>query len=114
MELMVESPFKTNDQIELAIDILNTHKMDVVINGVTNEDDIFYKQKRLTSLEPVSNNIYIVTLGNERDYIYRQTGGIFLSKYKHFIKSKNIFKQKNWKHCTNLKILNLESKMNLI
>ena len=40
LELMAESPFKTVDQIELAIDILQTHTMDVVI-GVTNEDDIF-------------------------------------------------------------------------
>ena len=49
--------------------------MDVVI-GVTNEDDIFYKHNGV-SLQPVSNNIYISNLRFERDYIYRQTGGIF-------------------------------------
>ena len=73
---MAESPFKTVDQIELAIDILQTHTMDVVI-GVTNEDDIFYKHNGV-SLQPVSNNIYISNLRFERDYIYRQTGGIFI------------------------------------
>ena len=90
LELMAESPFKTVDQIELAIDILQTHTMDVVI-GVTNEDDIFYKHNGV-SLQPVSNNIYISNLRFERDYIYRQTGGIFLSRYQHVLKSKNIFK----------------------
>ena len=76
------------DNIELYSQLLSNLCSTALLK---NEDDIFYKHNGV-SLQPVSNNIYISNLRFERDYIYRQTGGIFLSRYQHVLKSKNIFK----------------------
>ena len=61
-----------------AINVMRTHSVDKVI-GVIPEDSIFYRHSG-SGLEVVGNNYENNLLRLEREYLYRQTGGITLCK----------------------------------
>ena len=86
IELTAESPFRSSFYINKSINIMRTHDVNVVI-GVIPEDDSFYKHTG-AGLEVIGNN-HSSKLRLERNYIYRQCGGINLRKYEHYIKDQD-------------------------
>ena len=66
--------------IEKAINVMRVHDVDKVI-GVIPEESIIYKHDG-SSLISLDNNHNQTKLRLERDYFYRQTGGISLTKSK--------------------------------
>ncbi len=89
LELTAESPFRSTSYINKAINVMRVHDVDKVL-GVITEDSIFYSHSG-SGLELVGNNYDSDLLRLERDYLYRQCGGITLSKREcYFDDEKNI------------------------
>ena len=76
MELTAESPFRKTSYIDKAINVMRVHDVDKVL-GVLPDDSLFYRHKG-SGLEKVGNDSN--DLKYEREYLYRQGGGIMLSK----------------------------------
>jgi glycosyltransferase involved in cell wall biosynthesis len=80
LELTPDAPFRSSLYINKAINVMRVHRVDRVL-GVTEDDAIFYNSTG-KGLKPIGNinNSYLLRF--ERDYLYRQAGGIsLLSKY---------------------------------
>lgn len=86
LELIVEFPFRSTSYIDKAINVMRTHSVDKVI-GVIPEDSIFYRHSG-SGLEVVGNNYENNLLRLEREYLYRQTGGITLCKKETYEENK--------------------------
>ena len=78
LELTAESPFRSTSYINKAINVMRVHDVDKVL-GVITEDSIFYKHSG-SGLKLVGNDFDSNLLRLERDYLYRQCGGITLTK----------------------------------
>lgn len=78
LELTAESPFRSTSYINKAINVMRVHDVDKVL-GVITEDSIFYKHSG-SGLKIVGNDFDSNLLRLERDYLYRQCGGITLTK----------------------------------
>jgi len=76
MELTAESPFRKTSYIDKAINVMRVHDVDKVL-GVLPDDSMFYRHKG-SGLEKVGNDSN--DLKYEREYLYRQGGGIMLSR----------------------------------
>ena len=89
LELTAESPFRSTSYINKAINVMRVHDVDKVL-GVITEDSVFYSHSG-SGLELVGNDYDSNVLRLERDYLYRQCGGITLSKREcYFDDDKNI------------------------
>jgi len=88
VDLTVDTPFRSSFYIEKAINTMRVHRVDVVL-GVMPEDDMFYHHDG-TGLKPIGNNSHVSELRLEREYIYRQSGGLTVIKWKHFIENKGL------------------------
>tara|TARA_B100001059_G_C17829645_1_gene583730 strand:+ start:85 stop:1479 length:1395 start_codon:yes stop_codon:yes gene_type:complete len=91
MEITPDYPLRNYFYMEKAINVMRVHDVDRVI-GVIPEDSVIYKHNG-SGLEMIGNNIFDNKLRLEREYIYRHTGGISLSK-KSYFESKNDIKKK--------------------
>ncbi len=80
LELTPDYPMRNSFYIEKAINVMRVHDVDKVI-GVIPEESIIYKHDG-SSLISLDNNHNQKKLRLERDYFYRQTGGISLTKSK--------------------------------
>lgn len=76
MELTAESPFRKTSYVDKAINVMRVHDVDKVL-GVLPDDSMFYRHEG-SGLERVGNDSN--DLKYEREYLYRQGGGILLSK----------------------------------
>mgnify|MGYP001418087708 CR=1 FL=1 len=76
LEITAESPFRKTSYIDKAINVMRVHDVDKVL-GVLTDDSMFYRHKG-SGLEKVGNDSN--DLKYEREYLYRQGGGIMLSK----------------------------------
>tara|TARA_B100000780_G_scaffold102373_1_gene71556 strand:+ start:9209 stop:10615 length:1407 start_codon:yes stop_codon:yes gene_type:complete len=76
LELTAESPFRKTSYIDKAINVMRVHDVDKVL-GVLPDDSMFYRHKG-SGLEKIGNDSN--ALKYEREYLYRQGGGIMLSK----------------------------------
>ena len=89
LELTAESPFRSSSYINKAINVMRVHDVDKVL-GVITEDSVFYSHSG-SGLELVGNDYNSDKLRLERDYLFRQCGGITLSKREcYFDSEKNI------------------------
>ena len=80
MILNVEYPLRTKLYIEKAINVMRIYDVDVVV-GVSAENDIFFNHTG-SGLKVIGNELNINSMRIERDYIYRQVGGMKLLKSK--------------------------------
>ena len=78
MELTGESPFRSTTYINKAIHVMQVHNVDKVL-GVIVEDAVFYKHIG-SGLQLVGNDYDRDLLRFERDYLYRQCGGLTLTR----------------------------------
>jgi glycosyltransferase involved in cell wall biosynthesis len=76
LELTAESPFRKTSYIEKAINVMRVHDVDKVL-GVLPDDSKLYRHTG-SGLKKLGNDTN--TLRYEREYLYRQSGGIMLSK----------------------------------
>ena len=76
LEITAESPFRKTSYIDKAINVMRVHGVDKVL-GVLPDDSMFYRHKG-SGLEKVGNDSN--DLKYEREYLYRQGGGIMLSR----------------------------------
>ena len=88
VDLTVDTPFRSSFYIEKAINTMRVHGVDVVL-GVMPEDDMFYHHDG-TGLKPIGNNSHVSELRLEREYIYRQSGGLTVMKWGHFVEKKGL------------------------
>tara|TARA_B100000780_G_C21116809_1_gene451962 strand:- start:2382 stop:2993 length:612 start_codon:yes stop_codon:yes gene_type:complete len=89
LELTAESPFRSTSYINKAINVMRVHDVDKVL-GVITEDSVFYRHSG-SGLKLVGNDYDSDLLRLERDYLYRQCGGITLTKREcYFNDEKNI------------------------
>jgi len=82
LELTSESPFRSTYYIEKAINVMRVHGVDKVL-GVIPEDSMFFRHSG-SGLELIGNDFDNNLLRLEREYIYRQCGGITLTKRECF------------------------------
>jgi len=80
MILNIEYPLRTRLYIEKAINVMRIYDVDVVV-GVSVENDIFFNHTG-SGLKVIGNELSINSMRIERDYIYRQVGGMKLLKSK--------------------------------
>ncbi len=78
LELTAESPFRNTSYIDKAINVMRVHDVDKVL-GVCPDDSKFYRHKG-AGLEKLGNDRDVNALRYEREYLYRQCGGIMLAK----------------------------------
>jgi glycosyltransferase involved in cell wall biosynthesis len=78
LELTTEYPFRSTEYIDKAINVMRVHNVDRVISVIP-EDSVFYKHTG-SGLKVVGNNYLDNSLRLEREYIYRQCGGLILVK----------------------------------
>lgn len=76
MLLSVDFPLRSSFYLEKAINVMRVFNVDMVI-GVFPENDLFYHHAG-GGLQPVGNNSITTKMRLERDYLYRQTGGVTL------------------------------------
>ncbi len=86
LEITPDYPLRNQFYIEKAINVMRVHDVDRVI-GVSTEDSVFYKHSG-AGLKIIGNDLEGNKLRLEREYLYRHTGGISLSK-KDYYKKKN-------------------------
>lgn len=91
LELTAESPFRKSSYIDKAINVMRVHDVDHVL-GVLPDDSMFYRHKG-SGLEKVGNDAN--ALKYEREYLYRQGGGIMLSKRHCYLDDHDPKKAKN-------------------
>ena len=82
LELTAESPFRSTSYIDKAINVMRVHDVDTVV-GVIPEDSVFYRHTG-SGLEVVGHDYDNSLLRFERDYLYRQCGGIKLVKRERY------------------------------
>jgi len=78
LEITADSPFRTTSYIDKAINVMRVHDVDKVL-GVCPDDSKFYRHKG-SGLERLGNDSDNGALRYEREYLYRQAGGIMLAK----------------------------------
>lgn len=76
LELTAESPFRKTSYIDKAINVMRVHDVDKVLGVVPDESKLY--RHTGSGLEKLGNDAGI--LRYEREYLYRQSGGIMLSK----------------------------------
>ena len=76
LELTAESPFRKTSYIDKAINVMRVHDVDKVL-GVLPDDSKLYRHTG-SGLKKLGNAAN--ALRYEREYLYRQSGGIMLSK----------------------------------
>ena len=76
LEITAESPFRKTSYIDKAINVLRVHDVDKVL-GVLPDDSTLYRHTG-SGLEKLGNDTDALRF--ERSYLYRQAGGIMLSK----------------------------------
>lgn len=81
--LTAESPFRKTSYIDKAINVMRVHNVDKVL-GVLPDDSKLYRHKG-SGLEKLGNDTNALRF--EQDYLYRQSGGIILSKRHCFLDS---------------------------
>jgi CMP-N-acetylneuraminic acid synthetase len=81
MQLAIESPFRTGQNIDSAIEVMELFDADAVV-GVRPESDIFYRHNG-GGLVPIREN---VGLRLEREDIYRDAGSVRLCKRSSMIR----------------------------
>jgi glycosyltransferase involved in cell wall biosynthesis len=91
LELTAESPFRTSLYIDKVINVMRVHDVDRVL-GVVPEDSMFYRHTG-AGLENIGNDHSNNLLRCEREYIYRQCGGIMLVKRHCYDDSKNLLNE---------------------
>lgn len=91
LDLKAEWPFRSKFYIEKAINTMKIYDVDVVL-GVVPENDLFYYHDG-TGLKSIGNNDINTKLRLERDYIYRQSGGLMAAKYSVFMKERQALMQ---------------------
>jgi len=74
--LTAESPFRKTSYIDKAINVMRVHDVDKVL-GVLPDDSKLYRHKG-SGLQKLGNDTNALRF--EREYLYRQSGGIMLSK----------------------------------
>ena len=82
LEITSDYPFRDSFYMEKAINVMRVHNVDKVI-GVIPEDNVVYKH-RGSGLETIGNNIFDNKLRFEREYLYKNAGGISLSDKKYY------------------------------
>jgi len=82
LELTTESPFRSKVYIDKAINVMRVHNIDRVLS-VKPDDSMFYRHTG-AGLEAVGNDYNNNSLRLERDYIYRQCGGLMLVKSDYY------------------------------
>lgn len=87
LELTADFPFRSTSYINKAINVMRVHDVDKVL-GVIPEDSVFYMHSG-SGLELVGNNYDISLLRLERDCLYRQCGGITLTKQYCYFNEEN-------------------------
>jgi len=87
LELTADFPFRSTSYINKAINVMRVHDVDKVL-GVIPEDSVFYKHSG-SGLELVGNNYDSDLLRLERDCLYRQCGGITLTKRYYYFNEEN-------------------------
>lgn len=83
--LTAESPFRKTSYIDKAINVMRVHDVDKVL-GVLPDDSKLYRHKG-SGLQKLGNDMS--TLKFEREYLYRQAGGIMLSKKHCYLENYN-------------------------
>lgn len=83
--LTAESPFRKTSYIDKAINVMRVHDVDKVL-GVLPDDSKLYRHKG-SGLQKLGNDMS--TLKFEREYLYRQSGGIMLSKKHCYLENHN-------------------------
>ena len=76
LELTAESPFRKTSYIDKAINVMRVHDVDRVL-GVLPDDSKLFRHTG-SGLKKLGNDTN--ALRYEREYLYRQAGGIMLSK----------------------------------
>ncbi len=87
LEITPDFPFRDSFYMEKAINVMRVHNVDRVI-GVIPEDSIIYQHKGY-GLETIGNNLFENKLRLEREYLYRNVGGISLSNKAYYEKNLN-------------------------
>ena len=87
LELTADFPFRSTSYINKAINVMRVHNVDKVL-GVIPEDSVFYMHSG-SGLELVGNNYDSDLLRLERDCMYRQCGGITLTKQYCYFNEEN-------------------------
>lgn len=87
LELTADFPFRSTSYINKAINVMRVHDVDKVL-GVIPEDSVFYMHSG-SGLELVGNNYDNGVLRLERDCLYRQCGGITLTKRYYYFNEEN-------------------------
>ena len=82
LELTPESPLRSTFYIDKAINVMRVHDVDVVL-GVLPEDSMFFRHTG-AGLEAIGNDYNHNSLRLERDYIYKQCGGLMLVKSDYY------------------------------
>lgn len=81
--LNTEFPLRSSFYLDKAVNVMRIFDVDVVI-GVVPENDLFF-QHAGSGLKLVGNNLAANKMRIERDYIYRQVGGMSLSRIGHYL-----------------------------
>jgi glycosyltransferase involved in cell wall biosynthesis len=89
LELSADSPFRSTSYIDKAINVMRVHEVDRVL-GVIQEDSVFYIHSG-SGLELIGNDLESDLLRLERDYLYRQCGGITLTKREYYFRAEGHF-----------------------
>ncbi|MCO4756264.1 MAG: hypothetical protein KC478_17415, partial [Bacteriovoracaceae bacterium] len=89
MALTIDAPFRSAMYIDKAINTLVIYEVNSVF-AVVPENDLFY-QHQGNGLVPVGINEHYSPLRFEREYLYRQVGGLLLAKANSYGDSKSIF-----------------------
>lgn len=92
LELTAESPYRSTSYIDKAINVMRVHDVDRVV-GVVPEDSVFYRHTG-SGFELVGNDYDNSLLRFERDYLYRQCGGLMLVKRGHYFNKENQSREK--------------------
>lgn len=93
LELSADSPFRSTSYIDKAINVMRVHGVDRVL-GVIPEDSVFYIHSG-SGLELIGNDFESDLLRLERDYLYRQCGGITLTKRECYFREEGHFNGSN-------------------
>lgn len=93
LELTPDAPFRSSFYINKAIDVMRVHRVDRVL-GVIQDESIFYNYTG-NGLKILGNNNSSSLLRFERDYLYRQAGGITLLSKKCIDNQKDLEDYKN-------------------
>jgi len=79
MVMTIDAPLRGSFYLEKAINVMRVFDDIDVVLGVLPDNDLFFQHDG-GGLRPVGNNAMIGKMRFERDYLYRQTGGLLLAR----------------------------------